>query len=277
MRSASSLRRIDWVGVATGAACALAALIVLALASALIWRAAGVFSGGDAAFLHKLRAALLGSLWILFAAGAVAVPAAFGTAVWLVEFASQSRLTRAMESLVFALAAVPSVVLGLAGYFVFGAFATLGRTLAAGAAILFCMALPKLVLSICSALRSVPMSLRQDAYSLGATPVQALRRHVLPSALPRMLDESARALSLIAGEATALLVVGAVFTQNFPPFAAADPIHSLPTQLFHWTLEPDPKAGGLAGAGALLLLLLIGTIHGSAFAIKRWHLRRQRL
>src|SRR5690606_3271869 len=63
--------------------------------------------------------ALVGSLWTLALTALIAFPLGVGTAVWLEEYAPDSRWKRLVETNIANLAGVPSIVYGILGLAVF--------------------------------------------------------------------------------------------------------------------------------------------------------------
>jgi phosphate transport system permease protein len=120
-----------------------------------------------------LLALLLGTLWVVGLALAIAVPLGLAAAVWLAEFAPP-RLRDPVKVVVELLAAVPSVVWGFLGVMVLGPAlqalgAPVGLNALNGALLLALMTLPLIVSLGEDALRAVPDSCRQAGLALGAT------------------------------------------------------------------------------------------------------------
>ena len=63
--------------------------------------------------------ALIGSLWLLGLTGLISVPLALGAAVYLEEYAEDTRINRIIEINISNLAGVPSVIYGLLGLGIF--------------------------------------------------------------------------------------------------------------------------------------------------------------
>ena len=66
-----------------------------------------------------VRTAILGSLWVVFIAFIFSVPLGVGAAVYLEEYAGQSRVGRFIETNINNLAGVPSIIYGMLGLAVF--------------------------------------------------------------------------------------------------------------------------------------------------------------
>lgn len=161
-----------------------------------------------------------GSLYIGAITALLSFPIGIATAVYLEEYAPDSRLTRFIDVNIRNLAGVPSVVYGLLGLAVFvellggreGSVANLtgGSSVLSAGLTLAVLVLPIVIITSAEALRSVPDSLRRGGSGLGATRWQVTRRLVLPEAAPGMLTGTILGLSRAIGETAPLLVVGVV-------------------------------------------------------------------
>ena len=112
----------------------------------------------------------MGILLLLFV-----VPIGVGTAVYLEEYANKTRwYNRLLEINIQNLAAVPSIVYGILGLAFLVRGIGIGRVLLAGAMILTLLVLPTVIIASREAIRSVPDSIRQGGYALGATQWQVV-------------------------------------------------------------------------------------------------------
>ncbi len=73
--------------------------------------------------------ALIGSIEITLLVGLIAVPLGIAAAIYLAEYAGNSRLTNALRTNISNLAGVPSVIYGIFGLALFVRFAGLGFTI----------------------------------------------------------------------------------------------------------------------------------------------------
>ncbi|MCY3700072.1 MAG: phosphate ABC transporter permease PstA [Gemmatimonadetes bacterium] len=218
--------------------------------------------------LAGIRSAILSSAWMLALVAAMSFPLGVGAALYLEEYAPRNRLTRLLQTNIANLAGVPSIVYGLLGLAVFVRFLALERSLLTGAATLSLLVLPLVIIAAREAIRAVPGSLRAAAYALGATRWQAIRHHVLPAALPRILSGTILALSRAGGETAPLLVIGAFTFIAFDPVSTVDPFTALPVQIFNWTTEPNGEFRALA-AGAIVVLLGVLLLMNAAAVLIR--------
>ena len=215
-----------------------------------------------------IRSAILGSAWMLALVAAMSFPLGVGAALYLEEYAPRNRLTSLLQTNIANLAGVPSIVYGLLGLAVFVRFLSLERSLLAGAATLSLLVLPLVIIAAREAVRAVPDSLRTAAYALGATRWQAIRHHVLPAAMPRILSGTILSLSRAGGETAPLLVIGAFAFIAFDPVSVMDPFTALPVQIFNWTTEPRGEFHALA-AGAIVVLLGVLLLMNAAAVLIR--------
>lgn len=199
--------------------------------------------------------ALVGSIFLISLTALLTLPAGVGAAIYLEEYGKRSRLAGLIEINIANLAGVPSVIYGLLGLGLFVRTLGLGRSILAGAATLSLLVLPIVILSSREALRTVPHSLREACFALGATRWQAIRRVVLPMALPGILTGAILSLSRAIGETAPLIVVGALTYVTFLPDGINAPFTALPIQIFNWVSRPQPEFLVNAAAGIVVLLV----------------------
>ncbi|GMV22999.1 MAG: phosphate transport system permease protein PstA [Acidimicrobiia bacterium] len=212
--------------------------------------------------------AILGSLWIMVVTAALALPLGVGAAVYLEEYAPQGRFARIIEINIANLAGVPSIIYGLLGLGLFVRAFHFGTTILAGGATLALMALPVVILSTREALRTVPRSLREGSYALGATRWQTIWHQVLPSALPSILTGLILAMSRAIGETAPLITVGALAYIDFAPTGVLSPYTVLPIQIFNWVSQPQAAFGENAAAGIIVLLALLLSMNAVAVVLR---------
>lgn len=218
--------------------------------------------------------ALAGSIWILVLTAALALPIGVASAIYLEEYGSRSRLARLIEINIANLAAVPSIIYGLLGLGVFVRFMGMGRSVMAGACTLALLALPVVILSTREALRTVPGSIREGSYALGATKWQTIWYQVLPMAMPGVLTGLILAVSRAIGETAPLITIGALTYIPFAPDGIWSPFTVLPIQIFNWVSRPQADFKVNAAAAILVLLALLLTMNAVAIFL-RDRLQRQ--
>jgi len=212
--------------------------------------------------------ALMGSIWVIALTGAIALPIGVAAAIYLEEYGTRSRTARFIELNIANLAAVPSIIYGLLGLGLFVRFLGMGQSVLAGASTLALLALPVVILSTREALRTVPSSIREGSYALGATKWQTIWNQVLPMALPGVLTGLILALSRAIGETAPLITIGALTYVPFAPDSVWSRFTVLPIQIFNWVSRPQAEFKVNAAAAILVLLALLLTMNALAIIVR---------
>jgi phosphate transport system permease protein len=212
--------------------------------------------------------ALVGSLWLLGLTGLISVPLGLGAAVYLEEYAQDTRINRAIEINISNLAGVPSVIYGLLGLGIFVellAPVTGGGSVLTGALTLSLLILPVIIVATREALRAIPDSIREGGYALGATQWEVIWSHLLPRAMPGALTGIILALSRAVGEAAPILVVGVSLYQTYVTSSPFDGYMALPTQIYDWISRPQEVFQNSAAAGIVVAMVVL--LLANSFAI----------
>ncbi len=215
-----------------------------------------------------IRSAILGSLWMMVLTAGFSFPLGVGAAIYLEEYAPRNGLTRLIHTNISNLAGVPSIVYGILSLAIFVRFLGFGRSVLAGAATLALLVLPVVIISAQEALKSVPSSLREASYGVGATRWQTIRHQVLPVALPGILTGTILSLSRAIGETAPLIMIGALTFIAFSPTSPMDPFTVLPIQIFNWTSKPQADFHELAAAAILVLLAVLMLMNAGAVILR---------
>ena len=255
--------------------------LILALA-ALATLVFDIFSDGASrlswAFLNNIASrhaeeagvyhALMGSIWVIALTAALALPVGVAAAIYLEEYGTRSKVARFIELNIANLAAVPSIIYGLLGLGLFVRLMGMGQSVMAGAATLALLALPVVILSTREALRTVPSSIREGSYALGATKWQTIWNQVLPMALPGVLTGLILALSRAIGETAPLITIGALTYIPFAPDSVWSKFTVLPIQVFNWVSRPQAEFHTNAAAAILVLLALLLSMNAIAIVVR---------
>lgn len=212
--------------------------------------------------------ALMGTIWVISLTGALALPIGVAAAIYLEEYGTRSRVARFIELNIANLAAVPSIIYGLLGLGLFVRYMGMGQSVIAGASTLALLALPVVILSTREALRTVPSTIREGSYALGATKWQTIWHQVLPMALPGVLTGLILALSRAIGETAPLITIGALTYIPFAPDSIWSKFTVLPIQVFNWVSRPQADFKTNAAAGILVLLALLLTMNAVAVIVR---------
>jgi phosphate transport system permease protein len=215
--------------------------------------------------------ALIGSVWLLGLTALISVPLGLGAAVYLEEYATDTRINRMIEINISNLAGVPSVIYGLLGLGIFVqllAPVTGGTSVIAGALTLSLLILPVIIVATREALRAIPGSIREGGFALGATRWEVIRSHLLPMALPGALTGIILALSRAIGEAAPILVVGVSLYQTYATTGPFDGYMALPTQIYDWISRPQQIFQDSAAAGIVVIMAVLLLANSVAIVLR---------
>ncbi|MCK5633841.1 MAG: phosphate ABC transporter permease PstA [Anaerolineales bacterium] len=220
--------------------------------------------------------AIMGTLWLTLGTALFSVPLGIGAAIYLSEYASESRWTRAIRIAIINLAGIPSIVYGLFGLGLFVIFLRLGTSIVAGSLTLAIMTLPVIISTTEEALRAVPNSFRVVSISLGGTRWQTIRRVVLPQALPGILTGVVLGLERAAGETAPILFTVAAFYLPRLPSSMFDATMALPYHLFVISTQVPGMPIRIQYGTAVVLLTFVLLMNITATVIRSWaRARRQ--
>ena len=228
-----------------------------------------------------ILAAIVGTALVMLVTAATAVPLGAAAAVYLEEYAPKNWMTDLLEINIANLAGVPSIVYGLMalGLFVYGL--RLGPSILTAGLTLALLILPMVIIATREAIRSVPESIREAAFALGATKWQTIKDHVLPYATGGTLTGLIIALSRAIGESAPLITIGALsfiaflphpLWQAEPPFVSfqwlLDPFTVMPIQMFNWVSRPQEDFHHNAAAAGLILMGMTLAMNGLAIYVR---------
>ncbi len=195
-----------------------------------LWKAptAGMTEGG-------IFPAIFGTVCITLLMIILAIPVGVSAAIYLTEYAGKNFFGRIIRASINNLAGVPSIVFGLFGVGFFVLFVGRGIDRIFGLPLLFgqpamiwaaatlaLLVLPVIIVSTEEALNSVPVSLREAAFALGATKWQVVRNVVLPQARSGILTGAILSISRGAGETAPILFTGCAY------FLPRLPVYTIP-------------------------------------------------
>ena len=230
-------------------------------------------------------------MWVISITLIFAFPIATGAAIYLEEYAPDTRLTRLIQTNINSLAGVPSIIYGILGLAIFVRFmqpltsgavfglvddptTANGRTILAAGLTLGLLIMPIIIINAQEAIKAVPNSLRNASYGLGATQWETIWSHVLPSALAGILTGTILAVSRAVGETAPLVVIGASTFILFDPEGPFSKFTTLPIQIFQWTARPQAAFRNLAAAASLALLVLLLALNAAAVLLRNRYSRR---
>lgn len=224
---------------------------------------------------------ILGTLVTSAIALAVGVPLSLGIAIFLVEMAPRA-IRVPVSYLVELLAAVPSVIYGLWGLFVLRFWilnyieipvnsslgwipifsgTPFGLDLFTAGIILAIMIIPTVASVSREVISAVPDSIREGAYSIGATKWEVIRHWVLSYGRSGIFGAVILGLGRAVGETMAVtMVIGNAVGPMAMPSSLFRPGQTLPSLIANGFLEAPTPIEKSAYIGAGLVLLLISLV-----------------
>ncbi len=202
--------------------------------------------------------AIVGTLYLVLGAIAIALPLGVGAAIYLVEYTREGRITRLIRTGVDLLNGTPSIVFGLFGFAFIVLYLNVGVSLLAGQITLALMVLPTVIRTTEESLKNIPQSLREGSLALGATQWQTISRVVIPPAVPGIVTGAILSIGRAAGETAPIMFTAVVFSSRFLPDSVFEPVMALPYHLFILATNVPGSSTNKYGTALVLLLLVIG-------------------
>ncbi|ABY93265.1 phosphate ABC transporter permease PstA [Thermoanaerobacter brockii subsp. lactiethylicus] len=212
---------------------------------------------------------LFNSLQLLIITLIISVPIGLGAGIYMAEYAKPGLLTEIIRLSAETLSSMPSIVVGLFGLLVFVTMTGWGYSLVAGALTLTVLNLPVMTRVSEDSIRSVPNSLREASYALGATKWQTIVKVVVPAAMPGIITGIILTAGRIFGEAAALLYTAGMSSpalnfSNLNPSSPTSPLNIFrPAEtlaVYIWKVNSEglaPDARQIADGAAAVLLLMV--------------------
>jgi phosphate transport system permease protein len=226
----------------------------------------------------------VGSLLVMIVTALFAIPVGVAGAIYLEEYAGKYWFTDVIEINITNLAGVPSIVYGLLALGLFVYAFGFGQSILSAGLTLALLILPIVIVATREALRSIPQTVREGAYALGATKWQVCHDHLIPYGMPGILTGVIIGLSRAIGETAPIITIGALtFIAFLPPVPLQEgagmfdwlfsPFTVMPIQIFNWTSRPDPAFHANAAAASLVLVVLTLSMNSLAIWL-RYRLRK---
>lgn len=236
------------------------------------------FTSGDSREPEQagILSALMGSFYTMLVTMTLAFPIGVAAAIYLEEFAPKNNpWVDFIEVNINNLAAVPSIVFGLLGLAVFIQFFGVPRsTPLVGGLVLTLITLPTIIIASRASLKSVPPSIRQAAYGMGASRVQTVFHHTLPLAMPGILTGTIIGMAHALGETAPLLMIGMVAFIVDIPHGITDPAAILPVQIYLWSDSPERAFTEKTSAAIIVLLFFLVMMNLLAVLLRKRFERR---
>ena len=276
--------------------CILACILIVAMLAVILWNIvingfgtitlkflsqapeAGMTGGG-------IFPAIFGTFALVVLMTIAVIPLGVATAIYMHEYApKRSRVVQLVRLAIQNLAGVPAIVFGLFGLgffiefvgrgmdkFFYNGHLVYGQPAILWAALTMALlTMPTVVVATEEALRAIPQSYREVAYSLGATQWQVIRRIVLPQAIGGILTGGILAISRGSGEVAPVMFTGAAYFLPELPTKLHSQFMELGYHVYEMTTQsPDVEATKpILYATVLVLLSLTFLLNFTAIIIR---------
>lgn len=235
--------------------------------------------GSDLGFIPLLW----GTMYISLVAMIVAVPLGLFTAIYLAEYASP-RARAWIKPVIEIIAGIPTVVFGLFALVTVGpflrdwfaepfGFGNSGSSVMTAGLVIGILNIPFISSLADDIINSVPQSLRDGSYGLGATKSETVRQVILPAALPGIVGAVLLAASRAIGETMIVTMgAGAAAKLSLNPF---DAMTTMTVKIVgQLTGDTDFNSPETLVAFALGITLFVITLGLNVFAL--WIVRKYR-
>jgi phosphate transport system permease protein len=189
----------------------------------------------DSHFFGGIWPEILGTFYLTIGAMLFAIPMGLIAAIYLTEYARESRLIGVLRTCISTLAGVPSIVFGLFGlaFFINTLNVSSSKSVLAGSMTLALMILPTVIRASEEAIRAVPSAYKEAALSIGAGRWHTVWTIILPAALPGVLTGIVISMGRAAGETAPIIFTAAVSVGK--PLAFWQ-VLSQPTPALSWNI-----------------------------------------
>lgn len=233
-----------------------------------------------------ILSAWVGTTLVMLVTAISAVPLGIGSGIYLEEYAPKNFLTEIIEINVTNLAGVPSIIYGLLALGLFVYQFGFGQSILAAGLALALLILPVVIVATREAIRSIPITIREAAYALGATKWQTVSDHILPYSSAGILTGIIIGLARAIGETAPIITIGALtFIAFLPPSPVKNefpyisfewltaPFTVMPIQMFNWVSRPEEAFQLNAAAAGLVLVVMTLAMNGLAIYL-RYRMRK---
>lgn len=258
-RRIAAARSLMWTSAALPGVCLLSMLAVLAIVGgARVSPSFIVQTPADAGISGGIGPILVSTMLVVTIALVVSAVPAVGAATVIAGLSGNGqRFRRVVESTTDVLAAVPSIIIGVAGNALFVHGLGLGYSILAGGLTLACVVLPTMTRTIASGLHSLPRELYVAGVVTGLRPARFIIEVVAPVARPIVLFGFVVGLARGLAETAALL-----FTSGYVdrlPGSLREPGRVLSVHIYELAVNV-PGGRPSAYASGLVLVALLGVV-----------------
>lgn len=204
---------------------------------------------------------IFGSFAVTILSALIAAPLGIAGAIFMTEIAPNWG-KKVLQPVIELLVGIPSVVYGFIGLTVLVPFIAqfkssgTGHSLLAGTIVLSVMILPTITSISADAMASLPKSLREGSYALGATRWQTIRKVLVPAAFPTLMTAVVLGMARAFGEALAVqMVIGNTRVLPESLFDTAGTLTTIITLNMAYTTYGSVENNTLWSMGLVLLVM----------------------
>ncbi len=262
-----------------GVAVLVCALILFFLFGIIIWNGLPAISldfltntssnfGATGGIVYQI----FGSILLIVFAALICLPIALGTAIYKSEYLKNETANKVINTLIYSLNGIPSVIFGIFGLIFFVNLLNMGISWFVGSIILSMMILPTVTLSTYQSINSIPTVYRESSSALGLNKWQVIVQVLLPQgfsgAITGLLIGVARAI----GETAPIMFIATAFSGVELPSSFLEPVSTLPTHILALAQQAtNPAALQNAWGSSLVLVILVIIFSISALFIRLRH------
>ncbi|WEK82831.1 MAG: phosphate ABC transporter permease PstA [Mycoplasma sp.] len=214
--------------------------------------------------------AFINTVLIILVAIGIGFPISLMIAIYLNEFAGQSKVKKVLLFFIDSLGATPSILFGMFGLIFFvqtlgiTSQGTAGKSLIAGALTILIVILPIFIRTIQQALQAVPEEYRTNSYALGASKWETITKIVLPLARQGIMTSLVLSIGRILAETAPLYLTSGLASGSHISFSSEG--QTLTTRIYAQIYEADvAKSQSImyecAFVTMILVLIIILIVH----------------
>ncbi len=147
---------------------------------------------------------IINTFYIVLLSVIISAPIGIGAAIYLNEYAKEGKILKLIIYSTQSLAGIPSIVFGLFGMMFFVVGLKLKWSILSGALTLSIMILPIIIRTTEEALKTVPISLKEGSWAIGASKIQTIYKVILPTAFPGIMVSIILSIGRVIGETAAV-------------------------------------------------------------------------
>ncbi len=224
----------------------------------------GYYFGGEGGILN----AILGSLYLAIGSTILSLIISLPSALFLnIHLKKHQKLQNTIRLFIDVLWGIPSIVYGAFAFTIMIYFG-FRASLLAGIVTVTLFISPIMIRGMDEALKTIPNTLLEAAYSLGSTKYETAYKVFLRQAMPGIATAILLSFGRAIGDAASVLFTTG-FTDNIPK-SLTQPAATLPLSIFFQLSSPIPEVQQRAYAAAIVLtvIILLISITGRAISFR---------